>query len=131
MRRRRLGPGKLSPEDYYKMRIYRRDLPIERKREFASQRAIGLSPRWYYVTHDKRLANLLLEQEGVRVPQTYAICHPLRSWGKHLMLRSAEQITDYLTISARYPLVSKPVSGMLSQDVILIEGREADSGNLR
>jgi hypothetical protein len=131
MIRLRLGPGKLSPEDYYKMRIYRVDLPMERKREFASQRAVPLSQRWYYVTHDKLIAYLLLEQEGVRVPRTYAICHPLRSWGKHLVLRSAEEIVDYLTVSAPYPLVSKPVSGMFSQDVFVIEGREADSGNLR
>jgi hypothetical protein len=74
------------------MRVYRRDLSFGSKREFASQGALGLSQRWYTVTHDKLLAYLLLEQEGVRIPATHAICHPLRSWGKQLVLRSADQI---------------------------------------
>jgi hypothetical protein len=131
MVRLRLGPGRLGPEDYYKMRVYRRDLSFGSKRESASQRALGLSQRWYTVTHAKLLAYLLLEQEGVRISATHAICHPLRSWGKQLVLRSADQIVHYLANCARYPFISKPVSGMFSKDVVLVERLEADSGLLR
>jgi hypothetical protein len=131
MVRLRLGPGKLEPRDYYRMRVYRRDLPFERKREFASQRALRLSLHWHVVTHDKLIASLLMEHEGLRIPETYAICHPLRSWGVQRVLRSPDQIVQHLTNSARYPFISKPVAGMYSKGVVLVERLEPDSGLLR
>src|SRR5215510_14098915 len=130
MIRLRLGPGKLSPNDYYRMRVYRRDLPLVRKREFVSQRALGLSLYWYSVTHDKLIAYLLMEQEGVRVPSTFAICHPLRAWGNLLALRNADEIVRYLVHSARYPFIAKPVAGLYSRGVVLVERLDPASGLL-
>jgi hypothetical protein len=112
------------------MRVYRRDLPFEKKREFASQRALGLSLHWYVVTHDKLIAYLLMEQEGVRTPRIYAVCHPLRSWGNQLVLRSEDQIVHHLSSSASYPFISKPVAGMYSKGVVLVERFDPASGLL-
>src|SRR6266542_2038571 len=97
MVRLRLGPGRLEPEDYYKMRVYRRDLSFGSKREFASQRALGLSQRWYTVTHDKLLAYLLLEQEGIPVEGGWIIVlwpRPFRLYEPDFMILMLPSFSD-------------------------------------
>jgi Sugar-transfer associated ATP-grasp len=131
MVRLRVGPGKLRSEDYYRMRVYRRNLSFDQKREFVSQPAVGLPRRWDAVANDKLLCYALLEYEGVRIPEIHAICHPLRSFGKRLVLRSVSQISEYLRSAGRYPFISKPVDGMFSRGVVLVEQLESDSGLLR
>lgn len=125
--RLRLGPGKLEPEDYYQMRVYRRDLSFDAKSLFLSQRALHLSHRWNIVAHDKLVTYILLEHEGVRTPEIHAICDPLRTYRDRPTLRSADAIAEYLSDGARYPFIAKPTTGVFSYDVWLIEGFDAAS----
>jgi hypothetical protein len=122
MMRLRLGPGKLEPEDYYRMRVYRRELSLDAKSQFLSQRALRLSRRWTVVAHDKLLAYSLLAHAGIRTPEIHAVCDPLRTFCSRPALRSAEAIVEYLQKGARYPFIAKPTTGIFSQDVSLVEG---------
>ena len=131
MVRLRVGPGKLRPHDYYRMRVYRRGLSSDQKREFVSQGGVGLPRRWGAVANDKLLCYALLDHEGVRIPRIHAVCHPLRSFGRQPGLRSVNQISEYLRNGATYPFVSKPVTGIFSKGVVLVEQLEPDSGLLR
>ncbi len=131
MIRLRLGPGKLTSEDYYQMRVYRRSLSFDEKRQFVSQLGVGIPKRWAIVADDKLLAYALLENEGVRIPPIRAICHPLRSFRDRLVLRTVGEICDYLRNGAQYPFISKPVTGLYSVGLVLVEGLDPDSGLLR
>jgi hypothetical protein len=129
--RLRLGPGKLSPDDYYRMRVYRRDLTFEDKLQFLSQRAVHLPKRWNIVAHDKLLAYIVLAHEGIRIPRVTAICHPLRSHGQVPVLRSADDVCVYLRESTSYPFIAKPITGVFSQDVHLVESIDRETDTLR
>ena len=131
MVRLRFGPGKVTSEDYYKMRVYRRSLSFDEKRLFVSRQGVGIPRLWTPVANDKLLVYALLEYEGVRIPPILAICHPLRSFRDRLMLRTVSEICDYLRNGARYPFISKPVTGVFSRGLVLVERLESDSGLLR
>jgi hypothetical protein len=52
----RLGPGKLTADDYYKMRVYLRDLSLTEKKQYLSiNGAPGRlkAPSWSPIAHDK------------------------------------------------------------------------------
>jgi hypothetical protein len=131
MVRLRFGPGNLSPEDYYRMRVYRRILSFDEKRLFVSRDGVGIPRRWTPVADDKLLVYALLEYEGVRIPPIRAICHPLRAFRDRLALRTVGEICDYLSNGARYPFISKPVAGVFSKGLVQVEKLDSDSGLLR
>lgn len=131
MLRLRMAAGKLNPQDYYRMRVYRRTLSFDQKRAFVSQRGIDLPRRWNAVANDKLLCYALLEHEGVRTPEIRAVCHPIRSFGRSLCLSTAGQICDYLASAAQYPFISKPVTGIFSKGVVLVQHLDSRSGLLR
>jgi hypothetical protein len=120
--RLRLGTGKLTPEDYYRMRVYRQELSFQDKSKFLSQAAVKLSKRWNIVAHDKLLTYIVLEHEGVRTPRILAICHSLRNHGAVQTLRSVEDVRTYLMGATEFPFVTKPVTGVFSRDVHLVKG---------
>ncbi len=94
---------------------------------FLSQRALHLSHTWNIVAHDKLVTYILLEHEGVITPEIHAICHPLRTYHDRPTLRDADAIAKYLSDGARYPFIAKPITGVFSYDVWLIEGFDAAS----
>src|SRR5262245_42060321 len=53
----RIGAGKLRPDDYYKLRVYRKQISFQEKRSYMSNRAIphGLFGTWEIVASDKLL----------------------------------------------------------------------------
>jgi hypothetical protein len=128
--RLRLGEGKLTPEDYYRMRVYRKDLSFAQKREFISQGAVHLVGGWAIIAHDKLIAQALLEKEGVRTAPIHAVCHPLRTYGACQMLRSSEEVLRYLDGDV-YPFVAKPVTGIFSEDLAVVEAIDKARGTLR
>ena len=91
----RLGPGKLSPHDYYLMRIYRKNLNIADKRKYLSLQAmqvVSRDRRWDVVADDKLLAYSVLLSQGICVPEVYAIFHPSRAYGYCPALRSVDEL---------------------------------------
>ena len=129
MVRLRLGSGKLTAEDYYRMRVYRKDLDLAQKREFISQGAVHLLEGWVMIAHDKLIAQALLELEGVPTASIRAVCHPLRSYGSRPVLRTREAVLSYLDRDV-YPFVAKPVTGIFSQDVSVVESIDKAAGVL-
>jgi Sugar-transfer associated ATP-grasp len=129
--RLRVGPGKLEPADYYRMRVYRRDMGFGDKLQFLSQRAVSLPKQWNVVANDKLLTYMVLIQEGIRIPQLRAICHPLRTFGQVPSLTSTDAVSAYLRGPAQYPFIAKPITGVFSRDVSLIEGIDRNSDRLR
>ncbi|HEY9549956.1 MAG TPA: sugar-transfer associated ATP-grasp domain-containing protein [Kiloniellaceae bacterium] len=128
----RRGAGKLHPNDYYKLRVYRRGLSFDEKRKYFSNQAIpaNLTGNWAVVARDKLLAYCVLNSLGIATPTVYAICHPLREYGNAATLKSAAAIADYLRGEAPYPLIVKPIRGSYSQDVWLLEGYDRATGKL-
>src|SRR3546814_7405351 len=71
----RRGAGKLHPNDYYKLRVYRRGLSFDEKRKYFSNQAIpaNLTGNWAVVARDKLLAYCVLNSHGIATPNVYAI----------------------------------------------------------
>jgi len=134
MLRLRAGPGKLSPEDYYLMRIYRRHWTLEQKRRFISLPAFSVvkrDKRWGIVADDKLLTYALLRSQGFPVPRIHAIFHPSRSCAGASCLHSKEELRVWLTSEAPYPFFAKPIQGIYSKGTVLVEALEGARGMVR
>lgn len=129
----RSGAGKITAEDYYKLRLYRQKLPLTEKRQYMSNQAIppAMVGRWKAVADDKLLTYSILSGCSFRIPTVYAICHPLRSHGRVTALRAPLDVAAYLRSQATYPFIIKPIRGMFSKDVMLVEGLEPHSNVLQ
>src|SRR3546814_11438756 len=128
----RLGEGKLEPADYYKLRLYRRGLSFEEKRKYFSNQAIppSLLGNWAVVAQDKLLTYCVLNSLGIATPTIHAICHSVREYGRAVGLKSASAVAEYLRKEAPYPLIAKPIRGIFSQDVWLLEGYDPAADRL-
>lgn len=129
----RSGIGKLTAEDYYKLRLYRQKMPLTEKRQYMSNQAIppAMVGRWKAVADDKLLTYSILSGCGFRTPTVYAICHPLRCHGRVTALRAPPDAAAYLRSQAPYPFIIKPIRSMFSKDVMLVEGLEPRSNALQ
>jgi hypothetical protein len=119
----RAGAGKLHPQDYYKLRVYRRQISFREKQLYMSNRAIPreLTGSSAIVARDKLLTYGLLSQFDIPVPTNYGICHELREYKNSRSLKSVPEIAHYLRYEVPYPLIAKPVLGVFSKDVLLLE----------
>jgi hypothetical protein len=122
--RLRAGPGKLTPEDYFLMRVYQRRLSFEEKAKFVSTLALGAlrrDRRWDLPAHDKLLTYGLLHGHGIAVPEIVAIAHPSRTFGGRPALKSPAELEAYLAGEASYPFFAKPVLGIFSKGSMLVK----------
>ena len=127
----RLGPGKLIPWDYYRMRVYRPDLPLRSKRTYVSNSALAArEAEWGVIADDKLMCYLLLATHGIRVPEVQAIAHKVRVHLDRPALRDAQQVAGWLA-QARYPLISKPITGMFSKGFAHLEAYDPATSTLR
>ena len=132
--RLRAGPGKLSPDDYYLMRVYRRDRSFSEKRRYLSPPAFGAlsrDRRWGIVADDKLLTYALLKGQGFTVPGVHAIFHPSRTFASARCLRSKVELQDYLTSAAPYPFFAKPIQGIYSRGTVLVDSLDRGKRVLR
>jgi hypothetical protein len=128
----RVGPGKLTARDYYRMQVYRRDLSLWRKRAYVSNQALSSrEPEWSEIANDKLICYLMLAAHGVRVPEVLAICHKLRVYLNRPAIRDAEAVAIYLAQHARYPFISKPVAGVFSNGFAVLEEYDSKASMLR
>jgi hypothetical protein len=119
----RAGSGKLRPDDYYKLRLYRSEISFSDKQQYLSNQALprSLFGRWAIVAADKLLTYGILSGAGIAVPKIHAVCHKLREYGSCSSLKTVEDVVNYLRNGAPYPLIAKPVLGSWSRDVCLLE----------
>lgn len=119
----RLGEGKLHPNDYYRLRVYRRSLSFDEKRKYFSNQAIPpkLAGLWHIIAQDKLLTYCLLNSHGIATPGLHAISHTVREYGNVTGLKNPAAVAGYLRADAPYPLIAKPIRGTFSEDVWLLE----------
>ncbi|MEQ9608852.1 MAG: sugar-transfer associated ATP-grasp domain-containing protein [Kiloniellaceae bacterium] len=131
--RLRAGPGKLAPEDYYRMRVYRCDRSFADKRGYLSPQAFGAihrDRRWGLIADDKLLTYAVLLAQGLPVPEVRAILHPVRNFAGAAALRSPEALSAYLTTEAQYPFYAKPIQGIYSKDGMLVRSLDSAGGTI-
>jgi Sugar-transfer associated ATP-grasp len=119
----RSGSGKLRPDDYYKLRVYRREIRFSEKRHYLSSQALphSIFGRWAIVAADKLLTYGILSGAGIAVPKIRAVCHKLREYGNCSSLKTVEDVAGYLRNGAPFPLIAKPVLGSWSRNVCLLK----------
>lgn len=120
----RAAEGKLEPDDYYKLRLYRSRLSFKDKQKYVSNRAVPWTGvgHWQIVGYDKLLAYSVLTGHGVAIPKILAVCHPLREFNGAVALKTVEDAACYLRRDAPYPIIAKAVRSAFSKDVWLLEG---------
>jgi hypothetical protein len=128
----RAGRGKLRADEYYKLRLYRRDMRFSDKRRYASNSALprDLFGRWSAVANDKLLTYSVLSDSGIRVPAIHAICHNFRQYRDRPTLRSIAEVAGYLRGEAVFPLIAKPVAGIYSEGVYLLGSFDAAADSI-
>jgi hypothetical protein len=128
----RAGRGKLRADDYYKLRVYRDDLSFSEKRQYASNGALprDVFGEWKVVADDKLLTYSVLSDAGIPVPKVHAICHDIRQYRDCPTLRTVPEIAEYLRNSAPYPLITKPIGGIYSEGVHLLERFDASTDSI-
>lgn len=121
----RIGPGKIIPEDYYRYKLYDdTQFNTREKKKFMSQEAIPSSickTTWNILANDKFIFYSLLKGFGARLPNNFALYHRCRGGGGLTILRNAKDLKRYLLSDVVYPFVIKPVDGIYSQDVRVIQ----------
>lgn len=127
--RLRLGQGKLRADDYYKLRLYRSDMGFTEKQQYASNAALPrpVFARWAAVADDKLLTYSILGDAGFPVPKILALCHAFRPYRDRPTLKSTAEIAAWLRGPAPYPFIAKPIGGIYSEGVYLLEGYDANA----
>jgi hypothetical protein len=133
----RLGVGSLLPHEYYQYRLYDDRLYSweEKKKFLGSNLENGLIPilreqSWLGLAHDKLTSYAFFRGLGFPIPETYAICHPIRRFGGAPALRTREEIAGFLRNPSLPPLVAKPVLGIWGRDVWAIRRYDPASDQL-
>jgi hypothetical protein len=128
----RAGRGKLRADEYYKLRLYRDDISFSDKRQYASNSALprDLFARWAIVADDKLLTYSILSDAGIAVPKIHAVCHGLRRYQDRPTLKTVAEVAAYLRGNAPFPLIAKPVPGIYSQGVYLLDRYDASTDSV-
>jgi hypothetical protein len=128
----RAGSGKLRADEYYKLRLYRSDIRFSDKRRYASNSALprDLFGRWATVANDKLLTYSVLSDSGIVVPAIHAICHDFRQYQDRPTLRTVAEVAGYLRDKASFPLIAKPVAGIYSEGVYLLDNFDAAADSI-
>src|SRR3546814_3693295 len=88
----------------------------------------SLQGNWAVVAQDKLLTYDLLNSLCIATPTIQTICHSVREYGRAVGLKSASAVAEYLRKETPYPLIAKPIRGIFSQDVWLLEGYDPEIG---
>lgn len=128
----RAGRGKLRAEEYYKLRLYRDDISFTDKRQYASNSALPrhLFGSWAIVADDKLLTYSVLSDAGITVPKVHAVCHDLRQFQDRPTLKTVAEVAAYLRGGAPFPLIAKPVAGIYSKGVYLLDRFDASADSV-
>ena len=130
----RLGPGKLTADDYYKMRVYRRNLSLTEKKQYLSLNGAPARLRaqpWDTIARDKLVTYGVLDSQSIPIPEIHAICHFGRTFRDAPTLQSSKQIEAYLRESAAYPFFAKPIMGIFSEDAVIVSSLDRNSKEVR
>lgn len=113
----RAGAGKVGLSEYFDYQIYRRDLSRPEKSAFASYRVQHVLEQLLVdeysriLSLDKLTYYLLMEGSGLPVPHTHALYAPRGRHFPRVVLRTPDELADWLAASDAYPLYLKPAYG--------------------
>ncbi len=134
----RLGPGRLSLDDYVELRLYDKDIFGAADKEAfvglkASQKIwLGANYRLdaFGLVNNKLACDMLFAAHGFPIMPTLAIFRSQVGRQAPFLLRSDEELRGFLTRSEHYPLFGKPVNGRRSIGTSSIDRYDAESGCL-
>jgi hypothetical protein len=131
--RLRLGPGKLTPQEYFYYRLWDDRVALGSARAFVGKMAqhpmhvAAGSREWFAASADKILFHSIMTSGGCRIPETLAITQA----GRHLSgiptIANADKVADFLRDPSLYPLFAKQVAGKYSLSVVSADSYEDSS----
>lgn len=133
------GPGKLSTEEYFTLRLFDDAKIIGDKAAFCGMTGMrklwpiaNYMPEWYGPITDKLAFDTLLTGYGLPAirMRAYYFTDGFRVPAQR-MLRSRDDLKAFLTDPASYPFFSKPRSSSLSLGSASATGYDAASGEIR
>lgn len=131
------GPGKVSTEEYFDLRLYDDALSPQDKKTFLGMRGskqVGLdanqNEHWFSVVSDKIVFYTLMAGYGFPTIKQKALYHPHLHMPAFTMLRKAGQIVDFLKTTTDFPLFGKPCNSSLSLGTVSIDARDESTGEL-
>lgn len=127
------GPGKLSSQEYYATGAYHPDLTMDQKRQLVGVAGsyalnIAMSPDKLATNRtfiqDKVVYTALLAGLGFATTRTLAVAQQDRLYGDIRSLSGPEEIREFLSDPAIYPLFAKPARATGSFGSALLQGLE-------
>jgi hypothetical protein len=126
----RLGPGKISPQEYFYYRLWDERVRLGPAKAFVGKMAqhpmhvAAGSREWFAASADKILFHSIMTSARYRVPQTLAITQA----GRHLpdlpTIANADDLAQFLRDPSLYPLFAKQVAGKYSLSVVSADSYE-------
>ena len=113
----RLGPGKLSPQEYIYYRLWDERLPLTAKKAFVGKMAqhpmhvAAGSREWFAASADKNLFQSVMAAARLRTPETLTITQAGRHLAEIPTIADADSLARFLCDSSHYPLFAKQVAG--------------------
>jgi len=117
------GSNKISPEIYFSHALYRPSISKQEKKAYISRASSTvvnrrMAPKQLAnmgaLTEDKLLSGYLLRACGFPATRNEAVFMPDRDFGFIRTLKSADQISDYITTKKNLPVFGKPMYGSRS-----------------
>lgn len=124
-------PHRLSPLEYYSLRLYDdARYPWPEKRRFIGRKSKWyrrLRHRdWYGLAEDKLLFYAAMRGHGEPVPETYALYHKDgRRYARAAAFRERSDLAAHLRDGMPYPCFGKPVAGTYGQGASYLTGYDA------
>ena len=131
--RLRIGPGKLAATEYYDYRLYDdSQFDMTAKMEYGGIRLMNYipqrlnNPEWVANSQDKLYFYAVLKQFSIPHPELQTICwYKHRQHGDTKVLTTDQQLSDFFSNQAKYPLFCKPTRGNYGTEALGIESYQA------
>lgn len=122
------APNLLSPSEYYQFGLYDDSVFNQAsKSQFLGYKAQRLyeklnHPAWHALANDKLAFHSMMQANGFKIPQIFAIFHNgNRLYNHALSLRNGEDIGEFFQRQEHYPLFIKPVHGVFGKGTFLVK----------
>lgn len=126
------GPGKLSFQDFVRLRLFDPAIGGAQPSEFVGQRrschiwfTVNYRQDWYGLMSDKVAVSAYLSSFGLPAIPVAAIYAPDLGEGTSPVLSNREALETFLTTPAHFPLFGKPVEGVQSLGSIALRAWHA------
>jgi hypothetical protein len=132
------GPGKLSFQDFIRLRLFDRALSAATPAsEFVGQRrsleiciTVNYKHIWFGLLSDKVAASAYLASYGLPTIPLAAIYAPELGTGTPPVLANREALISFLTTPANFPLFGKPIEGFQSLGSVALRRWQMTDGEL-